>query len=123
MEHRWFRRINAPLDVFIHVGDGQKLHYQVVNISQGGLYIERHASQRFGYIDNKNNAVVYVEINEKSLKATLRALVLRQTPKCAALMFTARHPELRSFLHELKRQEKSANHVHDNKVIEGHFSV
>lgn len=119
MEHRWYKRVNIPLDVTIHVDSVDNtgsLKYLAYNISQGGLLVKRIGLAKIWNGHDIRNKVVNVEFNENPFSVTLPALVLRYSENTAALMFTTFHPALRTFLHDLKLRKDNTANAHDKKT-------
>jgi PilZ domain len=96
MEHRRDTRIQAQVNVVVHIDDGTILMSLTRNISRGGAVIE---ADELAAVENKK--VVWVEFIEEEIVAKVPSYVLRCTGETAAVMFITHPPALHSYLDNL----------------------
>jgi len=98
MEHRLDNRIQAPLNVTIHMDNGDALQTRANNLSRGGVCVEMEAA--WGIREKK---LVLVEFMEEMLPTKIPALVIETTGITACLMFIEHSPELHDFLSQINK--------------------
>jgi len=98
MEHRLDNRIQAPLNVTIHMDNGDTLQTRANNLSRGGMCVEVDAA-----CDIREKKLVLVEFMEEALPTKIPALVIETTGISACLMFIENSTELHSFLSQLNK--------------------
>jgi len=98
MEHRLDNRVQAPLNVTIHMDTGDTLQTRANNLSRGGVCVEVEAAW-----DIREKKLVLVEFMEEALPTKIPALVIETTGVKACLMFIEHSPELHSFLSQLNK--------------------
>ena len=98
MEHRLDNRIQAPLNVTIHMDNGDTLQTRANNLSRGGMCVEVDAA-----CDIREKKLVLVEFMEEALPTKIPALVIETTGMSACLMFIEHSTELHTFLSQLNK--------------------
>ena len=98
MEHRLDNRVQAPLNVTIHMDNGDTLQTRANNLSRGGVCVE--VDTAWGIREKK---LVLVEFMEEMLPTKIPALVIETTGITACLMFIEHSPELHSFLSHINK--------------------
>ena len=98
MEHRLDNRVQAPLNVTIHMDNGDTLQTRANNLSRGGVCVE--VDTAWGIREKK---LVLVEFMEETLPTKIPALVIETTGITACLMFIEHSPELHSFLSHINK--------------------
>ena len=89
-------RVQAPINVTIHIDKCDTIKTRVNNISRGGMNVEMDAACGI-----RKKTLVSIEFLHEWFSAKIPALVLETMPTSVSLMFIEPSTELHSFLSHL----------------------